>query len=214
MSTASARVDADVAADSSRDRILDATEQLVAERGYTAASISLIAKASGLPGSSIYWHFGSKEGLLAAMVARGSDRWLASLAPWSSYDGDFAAFLRGTALAMSDHARFIRVLFLIMLDGRPELAGARESLRGLREDAVRRLRRVIASHFGLRDTPDDRALATRLARYALATLDGIYLGGEIDPDDTPIEDLADDLASALDTLAATEYTRRRGNAAI
>src|SRR6266496_2327682 len=54
----------------SQDRILDAAERLVAERGYTAASISLISKASGLPASSIYWHFGSKEGLLAAVVER------------------------------------------------------------------------------------------------------------------------------------------------
>ena len=79
---------------SSRERILDGAEKLLAERGYAAASIALIAKTSGLPASSIYWHFDSKENLLAAVVERGARRWLDSQPRWHSFKGDFAAFLR------------------------------------------------------------------------------------------------------------------------
>lgn len=62
----------------SRELILDATERLMATRGYAATAISDIRKACGLPASSIYWHFGSKEGVLAAVMARGAERFFSS----------------------------------------------------------------------------------------------------------------------------------------
>src|SRR5687767_10421400 len=64
---------------SSRELILDATERLMATRGYAATSISDIRSACGLPASSIYWHFGSKEGVLAAVMERGADRFFAAI---------------------------------------------------------------------------------------------------------------------------------------
>jgi len=54
-------------ADTTRERILAAARALFAEQGYTAASISKIAKkAEVLPGS-LYWAFESKEKLFAAI---------------------------------------------------------------------------------------------------------------------------------------------------
>lgn len=46
--------------------------RLMATRGYDGTSISALAKSSGLPASSIYWHFGSKEGVLKAVMERGA----------------------------------------------------------------------------------------------------------------------------------------------
>src|SRR5215212_8700604 len=63
----------------SRELILDATERLMATKGYAATSISDIRNACGLPPSSIYWHFGSKEGVLAAVMERGADRFFAAI---------------------------------------------------------------------------------------------------------------------------------------
>ncbi len=48
----------------------------MAERGYAGTSISAICKESGLPASSVYWHFENKEGLLEAVMERGSHRML------------------------------------------------------------------------------------------------------------------------------------------
>ncbi|MEV4281682.1 TetR/AcrR family transcriptional regulator [Actinoplanes xinjiangensis] len=58
----------------SRERILNSAERLIAEKGYAAASISDIARASGLPPGSIYWHFDSKAGVLNAVLQRGAQR--------------------------------------------------------------------------------------------------------------------------------------------
>ena len=63
----------------SRDAILDAAEALMAERGFAGTPISAICKATGLPPSSVYWHFGSKDGVLAAVIERAGTRYLADL---------------------------------------------------------------------------------------------------------------------------------------
>src|SRR5712692_6207453 len=118
----------------SRERILDAAERLVGERGYTAASISLISKASGLPASSIYWHFGSKEGLLSAVVERGAERWLPAQSHWLSFGGDLPEFLRATGNAVSEHPDFVRVLMMLALDRRDGTPAAREAMRTVWRD--------------------------------------------------------------------------------
>ncbi len=53
--------------EASRAAILDAAEQLFLERGFAGASMSEIAKASGVTKSLIHHHFGSKESLWEAV---------------------------------------------------------------------------------------------------------------------------------------------------
>ena len=53
-----------------RRRILEATLAIAAERGYDGTSLGLVTERAGLPASSVYWHFGSKDELLAEAVAR------------------------------------------------------------------------------------------------------------------------------------------------
>ncbi|MCH9688303.1 MAG: TetR/AcrR family transcriptional regulator [Deltaproteobacteria bacterium] len=49
--------------EASRSAILDAAEQLFLERGFAGASMSEIAKGSGVTKSLIHHHFGSKDAL-------------------------------------------------------------------------------------------------------------------------------------------------------
>ncbi|MCR5177231.1 MAG: TetR/AcrR family transcriptional regulator [Anaerovibrio sp.] len=50
--------------DHKKNRILDATVRLMADKGINGASMSMIAKASGIPQATIYVYFHSKEELL------------------------------------------------------------------------------------------------------------------------------------------------------
>ena len=63
----------------SKDAILDAAEMLMARVGYDKASISQICRESKLPVGSIYHHFGSKAGLLSAVIERGVGRFFSAL---------------------------------------------------------------------------------------------------------------------------------------
>jgi len=52
----------------SRDLLVAAATDLFAERGYRRTTFEDIAMRSGVSRGSIPWHFGNKEGLLAAVV--------------------------------------------------------------------------------------------------------------------------------------------------
>ncbi len=55
-----------------QENILKAALKLFAQEGYSATSTSKVAKAAGVSEGLIFKHFGSKEGLLAAIMEQGS----------------------------------------------------------------------------------------------------------------------------------------------
>lgn len=59
---------------SKQENILQAALTLFAEQGYNATSTSKIAKAAGVSEGLIFRHFGSKEGLLNAIMEMGKER--------------------------------------------------------------------------------------------------------------------------------------------
>lgn len=54
--------------ESTRQRIVSAAEALFAERGFSATSLRAIASAAGVNLAAAHYHFGSKQGLLAATL--------------------------------------------------------------------------------------------------------------------------------------------------
>jgi AcrR family transcriptional regulator len=52
------------------EQLLDTAEQVFAERGFRTASMEEIAERAGVTKPILYDHFGSKDGLLAAVVVR------------------------------------------------------------------------------------------------------------------------------------------------
>ena len=53
-----------------KDKILDTAERLIGERGYAATSLRQIIAEAGVNLAAVHYHFGSKEDLLDAVVAR------------------------------------------------------------------------------------------------------------------------------------------------
>src|SRR5260370_20703335 len=92
----------------------------MATRGYAATSISDIRKACGLPPSSIYWHFGSKEGVLAAVMERGANRFFAAIPTSEDVEGQLAVLSR----LQSQHPEFLRLLYMLSLERRGDPAVA------------------------------------------------------------------------------------------
>src|ERR1700756_3439464 len=63
----------------SRQIVLDAAERVIAAHGYATASLASIVEEAGIPMSSMYHYFGSKEGVLLAVMERGAERFYAGL---------------------------------------------------------------------------------------------------------------------------------------
>lgn len=62
-----------------REQILDAALQCFCGKGFNGATISHIAKASGISKGNLYWHFESKEDLFIEVLELWCDRALADI---------------------------------------------------------------------------------------------------------------------------------------
>ncbi len=105
----------------SREKILDAAESLMASHGYAGASISAICRESGLPASSVYWHFENKQGLLRAVMERGADRMTAEVRAAYDEPGTARERLRRTlqraaVVFMEQPREFQRLEMIITLE--------------------------------------------------------------------------------------------------
>src|SRR6476620_3053685 len=61
----------------SRELVLNAAERIMGAEGYDSASLARIVEESEIPISSVYHYFGSKDGVLLAVMERGAERFFA-----------------------------------------------------------------------------------------------------------------------------------------
>jgi AcrR family transcriptional regulator len=179
----------------SRELILDATERLMATRGYAATSISDIRKASGLPPSSIYWHFGSKEGVLAAAMQRGAERFFAAIP--TSEDAETQLAVLSTLQAQ--HPDFLRLFYMLSLERGNDPAVA-AVVRRVRDTAIARFRNAITPLLPA-DAPPSKAdrVVTELTALAVALSDGVFFADHLEPD-TDVERMYRRLSQAITAL--------------
>ncbi|MHB8381998.1 MAG: TetR/AcrR family transcriptional regulator [Candidatus Binataceae bacterium] len=195
----------------SRERILNATAEIASERGYDGASIAQVSKRSGLPASSIYWHFKDKDRLIAAVIERSFNRWLDGIGAWVlprrgvTRRERFTIALRQTARVLAEAPDFLRLGLMLALERRPTEASARRLFLQVREEAYRRTVVSYEAFFDELDKADVRALAT----LTIAAADGLFIAHEIDGDSLNLDAAFELLAQAL--LGAGEHLRTRSN---
>jgi AcrR family transcriptional regulator len=203
----------------SRTSILDAAETLMAARGYAATSISAICKATGLPATSIYHHFGNKQQLLAAVMERGAQRWFDSLPDWSAVakDADVGLdrLVAGAGGAVAQNPAFLRLFYLLSLDSETDSRAA-ELIQGVRSAAFRYFESVLTAIL-IGEYPDVlAAVVERLTPFAVALSDGCFFSLQLEPNDSDVVRMYADLMAAVRALApqiaatVREGTRRAG----
>ncbi|MEV0663791.1 TetR/AcrR family transcriptional regulator [Actinomadura luteofluorescens] len=189
----------------SRQRILDATVEIAAERGYEGTSIALVSERSGLPRSSIYWHFRDKDDLLAAVIERSYRLWRERLlkaesvhTPGLDRAGRLREMTAAVADSLLDQPEFLRLGMMLTLERRPVEAKARQLFIDIRAEvmtfAVRRFQDMLA------DVPAaGRAnVARKLAAFTLAAADGLFLAYQLDPDTFDLRGQFEVLAITID----------------
>jgi AcrR family transcriptional regulator len=167
--------------DESRQAILDATLVLAAERGYDGTTVALVQKATGLPASSIYWHFGSKDALLAATLEHSYRSWRATAPTWvrAAEPEDFGERIerrfQRAAQALTSSPEFWSLGLLLTLQQRVKEPAARRLYADVRtetEVAIREWWETVLAPAALAADP---ALSTRLARFHMMLMDGLFL---------------------------------------
>jgi AcrR family transcriptional regulator len=166
----------------SRELVLDAAERVMAEHGFEAATLARVVAEAGIPMSSVYHYFGSKDGILLAVMERGADRFFADLPDLTRRPGRPAQHLARAVSAvigtLERHPDFLRLL--IGFAAQPPAAGDGEIqavVCRIRDHALGLLRAQIAAAFG----DDPRSPVTdQLARFALAAFDGAFVACQTD----------------------------------
>jgi AcrR family transcriptional regulator len=194
----------------SREAVLDAAKRLIAEHGYDAASVAALVKEAGIPASSIYHYFGSKEGVLLAVMERGAEQFFAELALPDRRLGSQRTHLRAIVAAAAEtlgrHPDFLRIL--VVLAAQPVGAGEGEVHRvvdRVRERALGLLREQMRRVFGPGLAHDE---ADHLARFSLAAFDGAFVAHQARPQ-VRVEQLLENLPDAL--VAIRRALSRRGS---
>ena len=168
----------------------------MATRGYAATAINDIRKACGLPPSSIYWHFGSKEGVLAAVMQRGADRFFAAIPTSAEVEGQLAVL----SSLQSQHPDFLRLFYMLSLERNNDPAVA-AVIRRVRDTAIARFRDAITQLLPADAAPAkaERVVA-ELAAVAVALSDGVFFAEHLEPGGTDVERMYRRLFQAVTAL--------------
>lgn len=96
-----------------RTKILECALRLFASHGYEGVGIQRIVEAAQVSKPTLYHYFGSKQGLLAALLATHYDPLRQALAAAAAYNGDLPVTLNTIASAYfrfaNDHPVFYRM---------------------------------------------------------------------------------------------------------
>jgi AcrR family transcriptional regulator len=195
----------------SRQRILDAATELATERGYEGTTISLVSKKSGLPPTSIYWHFADKDDLIAAVIERSFLRWMAALDLPGGEEARARAIELGTqvAKALLDAPDFLRLGLMLALERRPVEPRAREMFLQVRANAFRRFSEIVRD---IAPELDDESVHL-ITTYALAGADGLFIAKEVGGDSVDLIKLFE-LHARLVFDAAINLLAGSGNGAL
>ena len=167
--------------DESRRAILDATLAIAAERGYDGTTVALVTEATGLPASSIYWHFKNKDVLLAATLEHSYREWRAAAPTWSggpdsgSLEERIEMRFQRAAAVLAAAPEFWSLGLLLTLQHRVKEPAARRLYQKVRQDTENVIRDWWTTVLRPDQQAEDPELAMRLARFYMMLMDGMLM---------------------------------------
>lgn len=184
----------------SRRKILDAAREIAATRGFSGTSIGEVSKRSGLPNSSIYWHFEDKDALFAAVIEDSYEQWRADFdARARSLPTNPGDELVALHESLATFPAFLRFGHLVILEQHDTELSARKAFLRIRRESLKDLAEVFGAMTGCSE-----ATANEFAALALALIDGAFLAraaGE------RTLDLSDPLRNVFDAYVRSALTR-------
>ncbi|GAB3350176.1 TetR family transcriptional regulator [Amycolatopsis echigonensis] len=174
----------------SREEILDTASRIMAERGYSATTMSVLSTETGLPKSAIYHHFQSKGGLLSAVMERGAYEFFRHLRESQANPPEdlppaelLGWFLQRTGEVFVAKPDFLR-LHLILLMSAEAVADVevKEIIERVRVDGRRHMRRMISQSWASLGPEAAEKVGEALDYFGIAGFDGAFVAWQAEPD--------------------------------
>ena len=164
----------------SREALLDAAIELIADGGYTATGVDSIARRSGVVKSALYWHFGSKDGLLVAALERTAREWVSELEALVVVNAEpeqrLENLLQNVRNLFLDRPDRVRLIMSALIERGPENPEVRQGVARI----LAAMRGAIAR--GMSVLPIDSQRIEGLATLALQMLTGAFIDYFSNPD--------------------------------
>jgi AcrR family transcriptional regulator len=126
-----------------RLKVFTAAVELIAEQGYAATTVDAIAERAGVAKGTVFYNFGSKEGLFSALLTHSIEKLAGALAAADTGESGLVALdsvVLGQLRFFEEHGPFARVLLAEMwrTAWQEAVARLRESAFGVYADVLRR----------------------------------------------------------------------------
>ncbi|MBU2602369.1 MAG: TetR/AcrR family transcriptional regulator [Actinobacteria bacterium] len=159
--------------------ILEAARQILAQEGFAALSLQAIAHRAGMNKAAVHYHFGSKDGLIVAIVdALIHDECLDLVRETRSLSGEqkLRAYIRGILGMVNDAHSFQNYFELLPYIVRDPILRARVA------DLYRWYFQWTISCVGFEDVTRDPGVIQAFAQLVVAISDGLALQRLLNPD--------------------------------
>ena len=181
------------------ERILHATIAALAEMDPGALTIQHICRQAGVTAPTLYYHFGNKDGLIAAAVERLVTDWLALLDQTVSRKGDLDETLEqavaGWRAMIQAPTRPVAVFVWVSLLAAPTSEVCRDALIRARDRSQEMVREAMVPHLG------DSSLATDVSSLAIDGVIAAALQFHLDDDDRGLQRRLNALAQMVRSAA-------------
>ena len=196
-----------------KEIILETAAGLLLQRSASGMAMSELVSATGVPASSIYYHFGSKEGVISAVVETGVRRWLQQLPETRLRHGMSDAQMRNALspifTALTRDSLFLRLLLKVGLEFSETDNLCAGIVRRARADVVSYGVRIYAPLFGHMPPARAEQAARRVVRQVMAYADGIAIAVSIEKDRASASEMFDRLADFALAMIQVELHRPR-----
>lgn len=158
----------------SAEQLLDAAIELIAQHGYAGMSVEALCRKAGIVKSGLYWHFGSKEGLLRAVIDRVTNEWIEEIQR-NAYQGGGALERLDRTLAelqrrFTKSPEGLRVLLVVLVERAAVDPESQAALKSMLDRAQHAFVKGIIDAVGL-EVPDLDVVGGLL----LAMCHGVFL---------------------------------------
>ncbi|WP_236796261.1 TetR/AcrR family transcriptional regulator [Amycolatopsis sp. GM8] len=171
--------------ESSRDIILNAARTLISEKGYDGMAISDLCTQAGFPPSSIYYHFGNKLGVLAALLERTFEELHALFPNPASFDprsplDRLEAWFTAACRSLDQRPDYLRLLVAISVGPQKDSEMVQETVRRIREYAHSSWVEALTPVFAPNGGKKNETLVQQLAVLGRALTDGLSVANSFD----------------------------------
>ena len=153
------------------NRLLDCALALFSQRGYEAVGVQEVVAAAGLTKPTLYHYFGSKRGLLEALLARETEPIIKAVSQAAVYQGDLVRTLEALARAYFQVPKATPAFYRMSLAMRysPPESETYQSILPFARQQQRLLEKVF-----IQAAEDHGNIHGRHRRYAVGFLGGIH----------------------------------------